>query len=492
LPKGANLISTRWVLTVKTREDGTRRFKARLVARGFEDRERENVTRDSPTASTSSQRLVLQALVERQWRPTSWDFETAFLQGNLIQRDVYLRPPSGYGAAGVCWRLCKPVYGLVSAPKAWYDRLCDVVRRHGFSSDLSDEAIFRLRDKNGNIIGILAVHVDDTIGGGTPVFYAIMEEVARDLKVGSTERDCFHYKGLRISTVDCNGEHSGFFEIIVDGDEYLDSTCSMTVPAGQPDSVLPPAAATDFRSVVGSLGYMASSFRPDLSLEASLLSRAFARPTVRDAAKANATLEWSKRNRYVLRFRKGATTLTVFCDAAGPNENGTQGGRIVALTDAESHRVASWIFWESRKVRRVCRSTATEETLSLGEAFDTAMWLRQLWLELSGQTAGVRLIVDSLGVTKNSLTTKLTVEKRLRIDLAVIRQGLRRGEFILTWIPSRANLADSFTKESENDLPRGSPNDSMKKPLLDALRSNCTNLRGIRQVTKTQADVSRY
>jgi Reverse transcriptase (RNA-dependent DNA polymerase) len=89
LPKGANLISTRWVFTVKMREDGTRRYKAHLVSRGFEDREREHVTRDSPMASTSSKRLVLQALVERQWRPTSWDFETAFLQGNLIQRDVY-------------------------------------------------------------------------------------------------------------------------------------------------------------------------------------------------------------------------------------------------------------------------------------------------------------------------------------------------------------------------------------------------------------------
>jgi hypothetical protein len=32
----------------------------------------------------------------------------------------------------------------------------------------------------------------------------------------------------------------------------------------------------------------------------------------------------------------------------------------------------------------------------------------------------------------------------------------------------------------------------MKKLLLDALRANCTILKGVRQVTKTQADVSRY
>jgi hypothetical protein len=136
-------------------------------------------------------------------------------------------------------------------------------------------------------------------------------------------------------------------------------------------------------------------------------------------------------------------SLTVFCDAAGPNSDGTQGGRMIALTDEEGHRVASWIYWES--VRRVSRSNAKAETLSVGEACDTAMWLRQLWFELSGQHIGVRIVVDSLSVAKNLATTKLTEEKRLRIDLAVVKQGLRRGEFILTWVPSRANLADPLT-----------------------------------------------
>jgi Reverse transcriptase (RNA-dependent DNA polymerase) len=117
LANTANIVTTRWVPTIKTKEDGSRRYKARLIARGFEDDERLKVTRDSPTASSSSHRLVLQALVEHQWTPTSWDFETAFLQGNAIQRDIFLVPPSGYAAQGQCWRLCKPIYGLVSAPR---------------------------------------------------------------------------------------------------------------------------------------------------------------------------------------------------------------------------------------------------------------------------------------------------------------------------------------------------------------------------------------
>jgi hypothetical protein len=234
------------------------------------------------------------------------------------------------------------------------------------------------------------------------------------------------------------------------------------------------------------------AFRPDLALEASLLGRTFVSPKVQDAKKANAILTWAKANRYEIRFRRGASHLTSFSDSAGPSEHGTQGGRIFALTDKNGHRVAAWIFWESRKVKRVCRSTAAGEILSLGESYDTSMWIQKVWQELTGQKLGVRLVVDSMGALKCVMTTKLPEEKRLRIDLAVIRQGIRRGDFDIMWISGRANLSDSLTKESESEGIRLRPSDRMKRPLLDALHSNCTNLLGVRQETKTQADVSKY
>jgi hypothetical protein len=493
LPRLANLVTTRRVFAIKTKEDGSKRYKARLVARGFEDDEKGTVTRDSPTASTSLQRLVLKALVERQWIPTSWDFETAFLQGKPIARDVYIAAPEGHSPPGTCWRLRKPVYGLVSAPKTWFDRLREVVQEHGFDADLSDEAIFRLRNNKGILVGILAIHVDDTIGGGTSEFHDVMDTVSEDLKIGSKESGTFHYKGLRISTVYRSNNADGPFEVVVDADEYLDCILPMNLPElADEASPLAPGDATSYRSVAGCIGYMASVFRPDLSLEASLLGRTFLTPTLRDAKKANAVLLWAKSNRYSMRFRRGTACLTAFSDSAGPNELGTQGGRLFALTDAESHKVSAWIYWESRKVKRVCRSTATGEILSLGECYNTAMWLRKIWHELTEQTLSVRLVVDSMGIAKSITTTKLPEKKRLRIDLAIVRQGLRRGDFVLTWVPSRANLSDPLTKEDLRETPRLRPSDSLKRPLIDALRGNCTNLRGVRSVTKTQADVPKY
>jgi hypothetical protein len=115
------------------------------------------------------------------------------------------------------------------------------------------------------------------------------------------------------------------------------------------------------------------------------------------------------------------------------------------------------------------------------------MWLKTIWHELTGQTLQVRLVTDSMGALKSMLTTKLPEEKRLRIDLAVLRQGLRGRHFVITWVPSRSNLSDPLTKESESEADRCKPCDRMKRPLLDALRSSCTNLKGVQQVTKTQA-----
>jgi hypothetical protein len=76
----ANIISTRWVISKTMNDDGIRRSKERLVARGYEDKEKDRVSSDSPVASSAAQRLVLALLAEKQWIPNSWDFTTAFFK----------------------------------------------------------------------------------------------------------------------------------------------------------------------------------------------------------------------------------------------------------------------------------------------------------------------------------------------------------------------------------------------------------------------------
>jgi Reverse transcriptase (RNA-dependent DNA polymerase) len=103
-------------------DDGTWQSKARLVARGYEDKEKDRVSSDSPVASSAAQRLVLELLAEKHWIPNSWEFTTAFLQGKSLTRDVVVKPPTDFVGSHVVWRLKKPIYGIVLAPKSWFDR----------------------------------------------------------------------------------------------------------------------------------------------------------------------------------------------------------------------------------------------------------------------------------------------------------------------------------------------------------------------------------
>jgi hypothetical protein len=115
------------------------------------------------------------------------------------------------------------------------------------------------------------------------------------------------------------------------------------------------------------------------------------------------------------------------------------------------------------------------------------MWLLALWKEISGQDLDALLVTDS-ELQQKAVSTALPTEKRLRIDMALLRQGLRRGEYGLEWAGSSSNLANPLTKG-----PRGiSPTTSVKLPLLRAVETNCTHLDKVPTRIKTWADVSKY
>jgi Reverse transcriptase (RNA-dependent DNA polymerase) len=243
-------------------DDGTWRSKARLVAWGYVDKEKGRVSSDPPVASSAAHRLVLALLAEKQWIPNSWDFTTAFLQGKSLTSDVFVVLPIDFVGGHVVLRLKKPIYGIVSAPKSWFDRLIEVCRASGLTVATTDEGLL-IMTSGEQVVGFLALHVDDAISGGTEEFHGVMAKVGETLAVGSHDTSNFRYKGLRVSTV--FKEEQTVFEINVDGDDYLTSCRTMDVPLGEDTDLLPPQSMTDYRSVVGTIGYASSGFRPDLA-----------------------------------------------------------------------------------------------------------------------------------------------------------------------------------------------------------------------------------
>jgi hypothetical protein len=178
------------------------------------------------------------------------------------------------------------------------------------------------------------------------------------------------------------------------------------------------------------------------------LSRQFVTPTILDAKRANAALQYAQKNRVILKYRRSVENLTMFHDGSLGNlgDEKSQGGRIACLTNKTGHSVASWIFWESRTIKRVCRSSSASEVQSAVEGYDATIWLLALWKEISGQDLDALSATDSESLQQKAVSTALPTKKWLRIDMALLRQGLRRGEYGLVWAGSSSNLANPLTK----------------------------------------------
>jgi hypothetical protein len=80
------------------------------------------------------------------------------------------------------------------------------------------------------------------------------------------------------------------------------------------------------------------------------------------------------------------------------------------------------------------------------DGYDATMWLLALWKKISGQDLDALLVTDSESLQQKAVSTALPTEKWLQIDMALLRQGLRRGEYGLVWAGSSSKLANPPTK----------------------------------------------
>lgn len=159
-PVGESVISSKWDLRQK--HDGT--FKARLVARGFEQNvsEFEEEELYSPVAKMPTVKTLLSIANKRNLHIHQMDVCTAFLNAELDET-VFMEQPPGFNhdKTKVC-RLKKAIYGLKKAPKLWNECISEFLKSLGFSQSKYDSCLYMKTLKNGQKIYIL-IYVDDVL-----------------------------------------------------------------------------------------------------------------------------------------------------------------------------------------------------------------------------------------------------------------------------------------------------------------------------------------
>ena len=116
---GQRRISTRWVCTERLKA-GQIEAKARLCARGCEDPD--DVATDSPTCERDNVRILLSIAASSGWDINTIDFKSAYLQGEDLDREIFLIPPKEANTNKL-WQLNKCVYGISDAGRKWYNQL---------------------------------------------------------------------------------------------------------------------------------------------------------------------------------------------------------------------------------------------------------------------------------------------------------------------------------------------------------------------------------
>ena len=155
---------------------------------------------------------------------------------------------------------------------------------------------------------------------------------------------------------------------------------------------------------------------------------------------------------------------------------GTQAGYIVGVTDdnLQQGNKAPWspAVWKSYRLKRVVGSTFAGETQVLADALGHTEWIgchlaEAFFRDFSLQNRGeflrrfkVQAIVDCKSIydhLQQFASPGRVSDKRVAIDLIIVKEALQRIQGVIRWCPTWLQLADALTKENPEamDVLRG-------------------------------------
>jgi hypothetical protein len=154
---GHQILDCMWVYTYKLdKHHRLLKCKARLVVRGDQQR---NITSQDTYAATlagRSFRMLAAIAAKHDLELKQYDVTNAFVHA-AIDREIYMRMPSGYQKPGTILRVQKALYGLRISPLLWQKEFTSSLTQLGFST-VPHEPCCMI--KNGVIIFF---YVDDII-----------------------------------------------------------------------------------------------------------------------------------------------------------------------------------------------------------------------------------------------------------------------------------------------------------------------------------------
>jgi hypothetical protein len=318
-----NIIHNKWVYKIKQKPNGSvERFKARLVARGFEQRCGIDYNETfSPVIKPATIRILLCLAIQFDWSIRQLDISNAFLHGYLGE-EVFMEQPQGFVDKAhpdyVC-KLHKSLYGLKQAPRAWFNRLSSFLLELGFVASLVDPSLFIFT--HDNIRLFMLIYVDDIIltGSHATAIRSLISTLQQEFPLKDLGLLGF-FLGIQ-ATRTAAGLHLCQAKYISDllhrvqmqGAKPSTSPCSSSTKLSKFDGVTL-SDPSEYRHVVGSLQYCTLT-RPEIAFSVNQLCQHLHSPTTAHWTAAKRVFRYLKNSvDHGLLYTKGPRTLSSYCD----------------------------------------------------------------------------------------------------------------------------------------------------------------------------------
>ncbi|GJT76414.1 reverse transcriptase domain-containing protein [Tanacetum coccineum] len=460
LPPNKQAIGSKWVYKIKYKSDGSvERYKGRLVAKGFNQKEGVDYTKNfAPVAKMVTVRTILTMATISNWHIHQLDINNAFLHRDLDE-EVYMTLPSGYNKKvfpnTVC-KLKKSLYGLKHANRQWFTKLTTFLLSLGFKQNKADTCLLTYFTKDISLV--LLIYVDDILITGNSLTF--INNIKQQLHNTFSIKDLgpLHYylgiefirseKGLVMT------QRKYAFDLIKHAGlthtkhakTPLDPNIKLTY-----DSATPLTNSSHYRTLVGKLIYLTIT-RPDITFAAQLLSQFSHSPHTTHLKALQRVLRYIKLSlgQGLFFSRTNPLTLQAYCDsdwATCPASRRSVTGFGVFLGD-------SLISWQSKKQAVVSRSSTEAEYRALADCSCEITWLNSLLKDLHIPiTTPVKVFCDnSSAIALASNPVQHARTKHIEIDCQFVRDKIKAGQILPIYVPTTSQTADLLTKALHTPL----------------------------------------
>ena len=301
----------------------------------------------------------------------------------------------------------------------------------------------------GNLIGQVAIHVDDFIITGKKNFIDHVIEMIKDkLKISKTERGKFRFTGIDVEQTEEG--------IQISMEDYANSIQQIPIFRKDSDnSPLTPAEQKIYRKYVGKLLWLSENVRPDLAFLALHMSRKVNNANLKDLKKINTfiTKQVSGRENKIMLKHVGNKDDLIICatsDAAFYQTEQSIQGEILMLANKKTNNVSP-LFWKSKAITRVCKSSKDAETRAGGKCVEdsvyTANRIEKILYGDNKKRVKVDIHTDSEPLVESIKSTKRVENKALCNEVEAMKEAILQEEVrTYSYVPSKENPADKLTK----------------------------------------------